>query len=492
MVWAIFLHIYQPPDQRPEILEKIVNESYRPLIKGFLANPRTRLTLNITACLTELLVDSGFGDVIEGFGKLAKNGQLEFTGSAAYHPFLPLLPKREIARQIKLNEVVNRKYFGQAWPRSANRQGFFPPEMGYDAKVGEVVSELGYDWIILDEIAFNGKMDTVDYSKIGKVSSLPLKIVFRERRTSNLIMGAMVRTVESVAEALSSELNKKRYLVTAMDGETFGHHRPGFENFLFALFRQAPPAGGFKFIKISELIKSFPLDGEISPIPSCWASSEEEISKGEPFYLYFRQKNKLHVLLKSLLDLAIKVGGSPVRGGGQTRILLDRAQSCNSFWWANPDAWWSIEEIELGAFNLWQVVEKSKTAGRAEKKRARQLYQEIVFLAFSWQRQGLVRKLHAQKQAWIKIPFKKRAKSGEYEAIIEILKKELEKAISRQEFEQVIRWRDSIYKLEHGLDIYSLVHIVDQLRAEGRLGEYAKLTEKYKERYKKIVSGQPE
>jgi hypothetical protein len=488
MVWSVFLHIYQPPDQRPEILEKIVNESYRPLLKGFLANPRTRLTLNINACLTELLAQNGFDDVIEGLKKLAENGQLEFTGSAKYHPFLPLLAREEIVRQIKLNDETNRKYFGPAFAKATARRGFFPPEMGYEQKVGEVVASLGFDWIILDEIAFNGPArggDAVDFSKIYRIGGTPLKVVFRERRTSNLIMGAQVRTIESVVEALTGELARDRYLLTAMDGETFGHHRPGLENLLFGIFRQKQ----FKFVTISELIKIFPPDREISPISSCWASSEEEIEKGEPFYLYFSKKNKLHILLKSLLDLAIKVAGGSRK---EERVLLDRAESCNAFWWANPDAWWSIEEIELGAFNLARVVEKSKTATREEKKRSRQLYQEIVGLAFTWQRKGLIRRLHAKKQAWIKIPFKKRAKPGEYEAIIEILKKELEKAVTRREFEQAIRWRDSIYKLEHGLDIYNLVHIVDQLRAEGRLGEYARLTEKYKKKYKKIVPGQPE
>ncbi|MBI4999227.1 hypothetical protein HZB97_00465, partial [Candidatus Gottesmanbacteria bacterium] len=432
--------------------------------------------------LTELLVENGFSDVVEGLKKLAERGQLEFTGSAKYHPFLPLLVRDEIIRQIKLNNETNRKYFGKAWqPR-----GFFPPEMGSDQKVGEVVASLGFDWIILDEIAFNGKIDTVDFSKIYKIGGTPLKVVFRERRTSNLIMGAMVREVSSVLEALKSEIAKDRYLLVAMDGETFGHHRPGLEKLLFDLFRQEK----FKFATVSELIKIFPKAGEISPISSCWASSEEEIEKDEPFYLYFSKKNRLHILLKTLLDLAIKVVGE-MREVGE-RELLDRAESCNSFWWANPDAWWSIEEIELGAFNLARVVEKTKTASREEKKRARLLYQEILSRAFTWQRKGLIRRLHAKKQAFIKIPFKKRGKPGEYQAIIEILKKELEKAVTRREFEQAIRWRDSIYKLEHGLDIYNLVHIVDQLRAEGRLGEYARLTEKYKKRYKRIVSGQPE
>lgn len=483
MVWAIFLHLYQPPNQRPEILQKIVDESYRPLINGFLKNPKARLTININACLTELLALNGAQDVIDGLRRLAENKQLELTGSGKYHPFLPVLPKSEIERQIRLNNETNRKYFGPIW----QPKGFFPPEMGYDRKVAEVVSSLGFDWIILDEIAGKEKIETEDFRKIYKINKLPLKVLFRERRASNLIMGAQVWTIDSTYEALKPELSKERYLLTAMDGETFGHHRPGLENLLFGLFA----ADKFRFVTVSEAIQMFKgqEDQQFDPIPCSWASSQEEIDKNEPFYLYYREKNRIHVLLKQLLDLAIKVAGGAT---GEERMMLDRAESCNSFWWANPDAWWSIEEIEIGAFNLKNVVDKAQLATFHDKEEATHLYQDIMAQAFAWQREGLVHQLHAEKQAWIKIPFKKRAKPGEYEAIIEILKKEMAIAVSRQEFEQAIRWRDSIYKLEHGLDIYNLVHVVDQLRAEGRLGEYAKLTEEYKKKYQKLTPGQPE
>jgi alpha-amylase/alpha-mannosidase (GH57 family) len=39
-----------------------------------------------------MLMDCGHGDVIEGFRRLAENGQLEFTGTGKYNPILPLIP----------------------------------------------------------------------------------------------------------------------------------------------------------------------------------------------------------------------------------------------------------------------------------------------------------------------------------------------------------------------------------------------------------------
>ena len=35
MKWANFLHFYQPYNQQPDILERVVNESYRKVIHSF-------------------------------------------------------------------------------------------------------------------------------------------------------------------------------------------------------------------------------------------------------------------------------------------------------------------------------------------------------------------------------------------------------------------------------------------------------------------------
>jgi len=63
---------------------------------------------------------------------LLQRGQLELTASANYHAFLPKLPDEQIIRQIQLNTETNRQYFGDLY----QPKGFFPPEMGYDSRVG--------------------------------------------------------------------------------------------------------------------------------------------------------------------------------------------------------------------------------------------------------------------------------------------------------------------------------------------------------------------
>ena len=84
--WAQLLHFYQPPTQIPEVLRKICDESYRPLINVFKKYPHARVTVNINGVLTEMLYQCGHSDIIDGLNELADRGQIEFTGSGKYHP----------------------------------------------------------------------------------------------------------------------------------------------------------------------------------------------------------------------------------------------------------------------------------------------------------------------------------------------------------------------------------------------------------------------
>src|SRR3990170_755493 len=146
MCWVNLLHIYQPPTQTEEITRRVTDECYRKLVDILLGHPQARVTLNINACLTEQLDRYGLHDVIDGLRALAERHQIEFTGSAMYHPILPLIPPAEMRRQIELNTEVNRRYFGDAYAP----QGLFPPEMCYSFQVAQVAADLGFRWLIVD------------------------------------------------------------------------------------------------------------------------------------------------------------------------------------------------------------------------------------------------------------------------------------------------------------------------------------------------------
>ena len=47
-----------------------------------------------------------------------------------------------------------------------------------------------------------------------------------------MILSSQIGTVSVLLRELGERLSKEEYLFTAMDGETFGHHRPGFGKLL--------------------------------------------------------------------------------------------------------------------------------------------------------------------------------------------------------------------------------------------------------------------
>jgi len=488
MLWVNFLHIYQPSNQSDEILEKVVNESYRPLIKGFLDIPKMKINLNINAALTELLVKKGYKDVVDGIRKLAEKGKLEFTESAKYHPLLSSLNKEEIIRQITANHKTNKKYFGKTYQPKC----FFPPEMAYDSKVGKIVSELNYPLIMLDEISYAGGKA---YPQKDKLFSLKgtrsLTIIFRERTISNSIMSSVVRNKKDFLEILGKDLKKNQYLCTAMDGETFGHHRPGLEKFLFKILSLQKP----KQIFLSEIPKYFKIEKGISPVSATWASSQWDIEKGIQFYSWKNPKNKVHSLQWKFFNYVRELARKKILSE-KNQEKLDKALASDQFFWASGEPWWSIEMIEKGTWLLLSALKSFPKITKKEIEKAEEYYKNILSTAFWWQRNGRIEIMAKQYREAVKIPFKERTlekgKPEVYFAFLEMMRRKMWKAAKKKNFEKAILWRDAIWKLETKNDIYDAVHAVDLLRKEALDPALRNLMDKYKKKYERIKSGQPE
>lgn len=445
MYWANFLHIYQPPNQKKEILKKIVKESYQKIIQGLKENPKARLTLNINAGLTELLIKYGFKDLIFEIKSLAEKGQVELTGSAKYHAFLPLLPENEIKRQIKLNQISNGKYFGKSY----SPKGFFPPEMAFSDKVAQVVKSFGFDWILADEASLPSEPD---YSKIYKIKGMSdFKIFFRERETSFKILSAQIASGPMLIADLSKRLKKPNYLLTAMDGETFGHHRPGLEKLLFDIYKSEE----LPTITISELENYFKERVVCQPIAATWTLMHKDLARNIPFSRWSDPKNKIHQLQWKLTNLAIKVVNSSDKkrkGVKKARSMLDRALHSDQYWWASAKPWWSLEILEKGAKELKDVVFATPGVSSTIKKQAQDLYQKIVFLALNWQREGIVEDLvkeHYDEEVAMRLdtsaPY---IPPEEFDKIIEHLRKQMIECARMEEFERAAQFRNRIRELE--------------------------------------------
>lgn len=446
MLWANFLHFYQPPTQKPSWVNKATAEAYRPIVRGLKKRPGTKVTLNVSGILLELLDASGNEDVIKDIRELLEVGQIELTGSAKFHPLLPFLPKDEVVRQIKLNEETLKKYFGNSWqPR-----GFFPPEMGFDKSVGEIAKELGYQWVIVDELSFPADQRPIDYGRLYTIKGLgDFHIYFRERKMSWVILSGQIGTGKLLIQSLGNRLNKKEYLLTAMDGETFGHHRPGLEQLLFEIYEN----GEIENVLISDLPKYFSEVQPVEPAPSTWALMEKDLEQKKPFSRWRDPDNAIHEMQWELTDLAIEAineADKNLPGYSEARDALDRALHSDQYWWASARPWWSIEMIERGAKEFSDAVIKTPGISQEKKDKALNIYRSIIFTAFDWQRSGIIDDLARQEDEDIR----QRTDQGlpmlpkeEIEKMIKKLKEEMAAVAKKEEFERAAQIRDRISEL---------------------------------------------
>ena len=464
--WVNFLHIYQPPYQEQEVVMKVGQESYWYLVEMIKKNSTAKITLNFSGCLLEHLYNIGENKLIDAFKELIKDGQIELVGSARYHPILPLLPEAEIKRQITLNDQILKQAFGEYYKPN----GFFLPEMAYDFKTAKIIKELGYKWIILDEIAYKGELDLIDYNKKYKISGLDLLVVFRNRTISNTFVP------ESIME-LTQKSHPPTFVVSATDGEMYGHHHQDHKH----LFKQALISPQIKTITVSEYLDSLPKEAiEVSPLASSWESKPAELKHKVPFALWNDPKNKIHQNLWELRKLAIKVINQKHEPGinyDWARHHLDRGLSSCSWWWASNKKLgafdflaWNPDTIEKGIKELITSIRSLPTVSSNTKLEAEKIYHLLI--KEIWKKHW--KKYHKTQQGENKMP--KEIKFGlslfNQNILIKLFEKKLPAAITQNSKIDYI----AIKPFKKKLGKSSFYHIVCRYRLHFKNQEMAPVT----------------
>ncbi|OGO02414.1 MAG: hypothetical protein A2Y91_06250 [Chloroflexi bacterium RBG_13_54_8] len=389
--WSPLLHFYQPPTQTHWILDKVCDESYRPLIEIFRHNAWSKVTVNICAALTDLLVHHGKSDIIKGLTELAERGQIEFAGSAKYHPILPLIPRDEVMRQITHNYETNRRVFGPVYAP----KGFFPPEMAYSRDIASPVLETGHEWIILSGVACptDWPMDIIHEVVMpgGK-----LAVFFRDDILSNMISFRQIDAFGFLKHLGSlRQAQQDIYVITAMDAETFGHHIKSWEKlFLEEVYMalEALPvdpvergvrqlrtlverqkkalslhagAEGIRVVTISELLNLFRRGRSIEPGPSSWSTMGDDLKALNYYPLWNNPDNQVHQLLWEHMHITIEMVKKSVELSDNeasrlhaeiARGLLDLAFQSDQFWWASRRPNWDINLINQGLIQQYEAL----------------------------------------------------------------------------------------------------------------------------------------
>ena len=412
--WAPLLHLYQPPTQFHAVLKKICRESYRPLLDVFESNPNAKVTINICGVLTEALMDHGAADIVERMRKLGERGQLEFVGTSKYHAILPLIPQEEMLRQIELNQKTNAYFF----KKSFSPKGFFPPEMCYSNQILGPIQKTGHKWILISGVACADEwpIDRIYQVKSGSSS---ISVFFRDDILSNKISFQGIDS-KGFLEHLKGFVHAKKdaYIITAMDGETFGHHIQNWERLFlekvydvltypeenaykdikqradlaktFKDYLKSSAPGRIKVVTISELFDHFPKGKFIEPKRSSWSTSAEDRERGDYYPLWLGKDNEVHGLqwevVKICLEIVYKAQDVAKNNAAKTyanisRMLLDRALHSCQFWWASRQPMWDINLVNKGLLmqdeailNAYKAIKMSD----CEEEIKRQYYHKVV------------------------------------------------------------------------------------------------------------------
>ena len=371
ITWVNLLHFYQPPTADKEVVIEAAEKSYKKIVSALKKNPNTKFTLNLSGCLLEKLARLGYHGLISDIKLLNDKKQIELTGTAAFHPILPLMTEGEIRRSIEINQAILKIFFG----KNFHAEGFFLPELAYSAKAAKVIADLGFKWIVLDEISAYGKLNKINPKKLYLEKKTGLKIFFRRRSLSK----------SYVPKAILDLINKnyRGLALTATDAELYGLRHHDFSSAFEKLLRRPE----IKTLTISEFLSSLTDKVEIEPLSSSWESTASELKRGQPFILWHNDKNKIQKLLWQLANLAVATVNKYPNDANYcwARRHLDSGLSSCTFWWASARDFklfgsisWNPDEIERGTNELIKSIRSLAGAEtRAVKIAGEKLYIKI-------------------------------------------------------------------------------------------------------------------
>jgi len=393
LYWANLLHFYQPPDQDRNILERVVNESYHPVLRIFEQIPSAKAIINIQACLIELLIKTGFGKIITRMKKLADSGQIEFTLSPRFHPFMPFMHEDEIDRQVAQCLKISKMYFGLNY----NPKGFYSPELAYSQIVSKAAARFNCRWLPVDEITITGKLGQLPYDRLYMDKSAGgLLLIPRDRRISNAIANTIFAkdTINNTNDFIKLANNHKRkFVFTANDVEQFGHHHKGGQTLLRLLYRDTRLTS----TTLSELASHVRKKDYSKPRQSDWVVSPEEVKKNMNFYTWKNPSNKIHSILWELYKIVYDEIKNSAKSGdilhNRSQDMLGAAATSCSFFWSSCRPWWYGVYPENAATNICLALFSLLSPAPRVKAKAFRLRQNIYNMVKQLNESGEARKL---------------------------------------------------------------------------------------------------
>jgi hypothetical protein len=270
-------HFYQPPrgnpfNKKPLVEpdaapyknwnERITAECYEPnaSIGNF-----GRISFNIGETLTAWLAANAPDTYAAIIGADEAYREEYGVGNAIaqpmHHAILPLSRRADQMTQVSWGKAVFQHRFGRP------THGIWLPEMAVDFETLSVLVEQGIGWTILTKTQVEGADQGAGPYWVNLPDGGQIRVFVRDEALSNDIAFNLGRFGGAGRWAREMLVPRRReagaLTLIATDGETFGHHWPGEEQFLYWLLKYEAGAAGYGVTTLERYAASVEPVGEV-------------------------------------------------------------------------------------------------------------------------------------------------------------------------------------------------------------------------------------
>jgi hypothetical protein len=220
-VFIFVIHFHQPVGQLGEVLERLFENSYKPLMNT-LMKYRAPVALHFSGPLL-LYAKEHYPDFLELVRKSGDLGFPEFVGGAYSEAILPLIPIEDRVEQVRKYKDLFRKLIGD-YPL----KGFWLPERFWDQTIPSVISRFGYEYVFVDDqLLYSKGMKWSDskYLWVTEDSGKPIKLFFIDTEIRYKLPWSPIPEVVEYITRISG-LEGRPYVLWGSDAEKFGEWKP--------------------------------------------------------------------------------------------------------------------------------------------------------------------------------------------------------------------------------------------------------------------------
>ncbi|HVS35763.1 MAG TPA: glycoside hydrolase family 57 protein, partial [Gemmataceae bacterium] len=311
--------------------------------------------------------------------KLAERGQIELTTTPFYHPILPLLLDKKLAREAMPDAPLPRHTAG--YPEDAGLHvgtaveyharlfgaaphGLWPAEGSVCQSMIPLLARHGVRWIATDEEVLSastaGAVSRDGKGHVNKPEMLyrpykvregdfELGIVFRDHALSDLIgfhyqhsppeaaADDFMNCLSGISQAVGGDA--PALVSVILDGENCWEHYPGGGvEFLRALYRRCTTTPGVGTFRLGDYLERYPPTETLPRLfPGSW------IGHNFAIWIGHEEDNTAWDALHRTREHLLKKGGQPARSASEGSPLerawreLYIAEGSDWFWWYGDD-----------------------------------------------------------------------------------------------------------------------------------------------------------